>query len=52
MHQRRYFYLRLIPQKISKKLTKSNCLILVDSIKDILKRAIKKGGSSISIILM
>ena len=42
------FLSKIKPQKISKKLTKHDCLILVDSIKDILKRAIKKGGSSIS----
>ena len=36
------------PNKISKKLTKKNCSDLVNSIKEVLKEAIKKGGSSIN----
>ena len=36
------------PSKISKKLTKKNCSDLVNSIKKVLKEAIKKGGSSIN----
>ncbi len=42
------FLSKIRPQKISKKLSKNNCIDLVKCIKKVLKIAIKKGGSSIN----
>ena len=42
------FLAKIKPQKVSKKLTKEDCKVLVTSIKKVLKKAIKKGGSSIN----
>jgi len=42
------FLAKIRPQKISKKLTKKNCEDLSKSVKKVLRRAIKKGGSSIN----
>ena len=42
------FLSKIRPHKVSKKLTKNNCKDLVSSIKKVLKKAIKKGGSSIN----
>jgi formamidopyrimidine-DNA glycosylase len=42
------FLSKIKPQKSSKTLTKNNCKDLVASIKKVLKKAIKKGGSSIN----
>ena len=42
------FLSKIKPQKVSKKLTKENCKVLVTSIKKVLRQAIKKGGSSIN----
>ena len=42
------FLSKIKPQKVSKKLTKEDCKVLVTSIKKVLKKAIKKGGSSIN----
>lgn len=42
------FLAEIKPNKISKKLTKTNCFALTNSIKKVLKNAIKKGGSTIN----
>ena len=42
------FLAKIRPQKVSKKLTKKNCEDLSKSVKKVLRRAIKKGGSSIN----
>ena len=42
------FLAEIKPNKISKKLTKANCFALTNSIKKVLKNAIKKGGSTIN----
>lgn len=42
------FLSKIRPQKISKKLSKKNCEDIVSSIKKVLRRAIKKGGSTIN----
>ena len=42
------FLAKIMPNKVSKRLTKRNCYDLVNSVKEVLKVAIRKGGSSIN----
>lgn len=42
------FISKVKPQKISKRLSKENCKNIVSSVKKVLKKAIKKGGSTIN----
>ena len=49
MPMKRSFYVVLHPMKLAENLTRSQCALLVETIKDVLAKAITQGGTTLKI---